>query len=113
VEIGSDVEENLNMYENHREDAQDDVEYDREIDLIQRALNKMDVDGFAVISRDKKIEKKNENIGTFEFTQFLAIRAYLQHRLRNMGKIEASRRAAQDIFDKFADFSYKMVCIRK
>ncbi len=97
------------MYENHREDAQDDVEYDREIDLIQRALNKMDVDGFAVISRDKKIEKKNENIGTFEFTQFLAIRAYLQHRLRNMGKIEIYLISLQILVTKWCAFGSRQI----
>jgi hypothetical protein len=109
-EISSDVEDNVDQHQSHLERPMASSFTEKE--LIQQALDQLEKDGFAVISKDKKVMKKTDDVNKFDYLRYIGIRAYLRYRLEGKGKVEASRTVAEVNWDKFEKFSYKTVAIR-
>jgi hypothetical protein len=111
--VTSDVEDNVEFHEEFidRSSTADTDSGPTEIECMQLAIDKMESDGFAVISKDKRVDKANEDVTKFQYLQFISIRAYLRYRISGVRKCKCSRWVAQTIFDKFGGFNYKAVCI--
>jgi hypothetical protein len=71
--VTSDVEDNVEFQEEFidRTSLPDTDSSPTETECMQLAIDKMELDGFAVISKDKRIDKSNKDVTKFQYLQFI------------------------------------------
>ena len=114
VDVGSDVEDLVDDAEQrHGPVVCPTVKPLTEKQLIQRALDKINVDKVCEINRNIKKQKLLSHIDKFTFVQFSSIKRYYELRLAGTKKCHASQQAAQLYYNSSAEYtSYKSTSIR-
>lgn len=110
LEPASDVEDNLDHYDDDGDDYDEPEEETNEQQAMEMALKQMDDDKCCVISKSKKVNAND--VGKFEYLQYLSIKAYYKAVLSGQPKCKASLNIAEVIFSKFGKSNYKAVAIR-